>query len=101
MGLLLHCGKLLLGPSPQREMHSLSAHIEIARDGFGIPSVGMQPDDGSSALRTVLDVRIAWITALGGRWCGTRGQNELDGSWSGLAVEFDEADRRQLMGTQN
>ena len=57
----------------------------------------MQPEDGSSAFCTILDVRIARITALDCRWFGTGGQNELNGSRSWLAVEFDEADRRQFM----
>ena len=78
-------------------MHGLPTHVEVAGDRFRVPPVCMQLDDRSPALRTVLDFCIARIAALGRRWFGTGGQNELDGSRGGLAIEFDEADRCNFM----
>src|SRR5690349_20928034 len=90
-------GELLFRKPSENGMHGLPAHFEITSNRFCVPPIGVQPDDCSSTLSTILDFRIARIAALGCRWFGAGGQDELDGSRGRLAVECDEADRRQLM----
>ena len=81
-------------------MDRLSAHLKIASNGFGIPSIRVKPNDGSATFCAILDVCIAWKAAFGGRWFGARSQDELDGGRGGFPIEFEKTDGRQFMGTK-
>ena len=81
-------------------MDRLSAHLKIASNGCSIPSIRVKPNDGSATFCAILDVCIAWNAAFGGRWFGTRSQDELDGGRGGFPIEFEKTDGRQFMGTK-
>src|SRR5207247_6460210 len=95
---LLNTSKLLLGPAFECRMDRLSAHLKIASNGFGIPSIRVKPNDGSATFCAILDVCIAWKAAFGGRWFGARSQDELDGGRGGFPIEFEKTDGGQFVG---
>ena len=97
MGFIFQPGKLLLGKALENLMDRLSTHVYIACNRFRVPAVNMQADHQSSALLPALDFRVARVAALRRRGLGTGGQNELDGGRGRLAIEFDKANRCDLM----
>jgi hypothetical protein len=66
--------QLLLGKVPEDSMHGVAAHLEVASDGLGIPSLRVQLDDHSTALEPIGDVSLPRMAACGRRWLGAHGQ---------------------------
>lgn len=82
-------------------MDGLSTHIQVGGDGFGVPPIDMEPNDGASPGFPILHFHIAWVAAFSRRGLGARGQNELNSCRCRLAVKFHEADGGDLMGTED
>src|SRR5436309_5437353 len=76
MRLVRHSCKLFFRKPPENGMHGRSTHVQILSNRFGIPSVYMQPHDGSPPRLSICHLCIAWIPSLGCRGFRTRGQNE-------------------------
>ncbi len=71
-------GELLFDPSFESRMDGLSRRAQIPRDGSGGPPLGMEFNDGESALSWICDVFKQREAAAGARWLGTIRKGEFD-----------------------